>query len=466
MKRGVTGREVTGRSLSIDSVLAIWMLEGDKLYPSFSVARGLFTPKDQKYQLLRKRLNLFIQYHTNGAADGKCGRFKAWRGSTWQSFLEDADLERAFEVVSLNDLLKKRLKTLQSLSALPVTAPAPQPAVPSEKKKTDRVRTGFGFKRIRMFWVAAITMTIFSLATTAFFRPEAYDILRSEGLRAALAHIAQRKSAASPETLFNEAWIHYRDNDFSQAKEKVAKVLESRIPVKLKGDCFYLLGYLHIGQGAFNEALSYFREAHAYYLVLDRPDLLYLSYLALARSQTSLANYHEANALLDQALDHYQQAGETGPWGAFHAQRARVLIGLARYASALDSALKSAEAFEQDGDNDGLANAYSDLGFLYQLNGDFEQAYAFTIKAQTLIVHLGDPNRHYFNLINFILMDRCRGLAPATALIDAVETWARQSGDEELMYFLELALDEDCPTLDDESRPDRPAGFIETRPLQ
>lgn len=92
-------RKIPGPPLSDDSINAIRCLKPDRLYQPAGVARHLFPPEIDKdaYNLLRRRLAKYIRYHA-ARPDGQLGRFPAWLGATWLSFIDEADLKRVPQV--------------------------------------------------------------------------------------------------------------------------------------------------------------------------------------------------------------------------------------------------------------------------------------------------------------------------------------------------------------------------------
>ncbi len=58
---------------------------------------------------------------------------------------------------------------------------------------------------------------------------------------------------------------------------------------------------------------------------------------------------------------------------------------------------------------DGMANSLSDEGFFLILLGEYERGLESTRQAQVIIEEIGDESKGFYNSLNFILFDRCRG---------------------------------------------------------
>ncbi len=110
-KKKNTGREISGRLLSIESVLSIYSLDAGKLYLPSQVA-GKVANEPSRRKKLAHRMRNWIKYHCHDP-EGKVGSHNAWYGRTWQSFIDDADLERAASAVTFSELLRLRIKTLE-----------------------------------------------------------------------------------------------------------------------------------------------------------------------------------------------------------------------------------------------------------------------------------------------------------------------------------------------------------------
>jgi len=147
-----TGREISGRLLSMESVLSIYSLDPDELYLPSQVATRITTEPVRRKKLAH-RLRNWIKYHCHDP-EGKVGSHNAWYGSTWQSFIDDADLERASTVVAFSELLSQRVLYLkgkeQQLQSVFERVERVEPVIPVDFGATHSTPPK------RLFWHASL----------------------------------------------------------------------------------------------------------------------------------------------------------------------------------------------------------------------------------------------------------------------------------------------------------------------
>ena len=112
--------------------------------------------------------------------------------------------------------------------------------------------------------------------------------------------------------------------------------------------------------------------------------------------------------MLEQALMHYEKDREDKiqHLGTYYVERVRLGLRTGDFQDALQATLEGAKIYEERGDKDNLAGAYSSLGFLYAVTGNRELGWTYMVRAQDLIFALEDNRRRVYNLVNFVLLQR------------------------------------------------------------
>ena len=420
-------RDVPGPSLSDDSILAILSLEDQDLYRPSDVAQLVFDPDRDRtqYTRLRKRLGNFIRYHAS--PDDKLKGFNAWKGSSWKAFCEQSDINR-IEETERADYGSQRYQT---------------PAI-------------FTHSLVRKYWIRALA-GVFAIATlltagTAVVRPDIYQTLRQDGASAALNRLTT--GDAKRVDLFKQAWLEFRSQNYKEAERGAHALLgDANLPAYRRADCYYLLGKIKFVTGGVQRALGYYTEAHSLYNQEERHSNLYGNALAMAKAYILLKQPDQARTMLDEGMTHYTRLKEKQPdladridLNLYHECNIFLNIYQGDYKKALMIAQDSLPNYEREPTNtDALVSAYSNLGFLYALNHNRAMGQEYTLKAQALIVELGDMRHHVYNLINFVLLQRCGSqVAQDNYAAISVQQWIDQYRDEELAFYLDLAKSALC----------------------
>ena len=297
-------------------------------------------------------------------------------------------------------------------------------------------RNKLAFKRFKkpLLFVAGV---LFLTAAVAVLRPRAYDILKGQGVSAALAYITNVK-IQTEESVYQRAWIEYRANHHEAAAQKALALLgDPRTSAKRGADCFYLLGEIKAATGFFRVSLGHYTEAHLIYQRLNRPQNLYLTSLGKAKALISMDQLDDAQAELNDALQ-WQRSAKDSNLGLYYSLLTALEIRKANYASALQAAMTTASIHEENENNDGLAMALSDVGFLQILLGNTREGLANTRRAEYLAVELGDRGKYVCNLVNYVLDDRLRNREPLPFVLQTIEDWIVRYNDRDLEYYLDL----------------------------
>ena len=403
-------RHIPGKPLSEGSIKAILSLEEEKLYLPSDVAKLQVNPglNREEYDLLRKRLGRFIRYHTTSVGDARIGRYNAWRGKTWRSFLDPGDLARL--------------------------------EISSEKPKRFSI---FVLRKVpRRIWLGIATLLLSTMGVVAY-QTDLFSVLQTQGIHAA-ANQLQQLNPKTPREKFQAAWIQFREGKLEAAEAAALSLLQASRGEKLRADCHYLLGHIARTRGQIQPALDSFGRARKTYEELGKTRSEFLTATEMARVNWQAGQLLPAETILLSAEPLIPQIDANGDICLFYWVSTRVAFARSGAKAALPKAELAVEFARRSENKELQADAFSELAFYLLLEGKIDQGRLWTFRAQETIVALGDTRKHIYNLVNFILLQRCSGQEPDGFLLETVRSYAEGASSADLGYFLDIALNHSC----------------------
>ena len=483
-----------GPLMDVDTAMLIYQLEDQRLYTATEAIATKYPKGHPLHKKMFYRLCTFLTYvqltkepdheveRGSGRRAKKSSRgprrkrtIKKYYGATLKNYLTPKNYYRAQMLSALPGLLRgialakeaagepaQPVATSLSANKLPLAglvSPArvgrrDVPIAVGENRVPAAIDSGHVGRgktewrpRFKHLMMTALVSLLLTAATAVVIKPpeRTYEILRTRGIRAAVNYALASKEQGQS-AFFSTAWLDYRDKNLTRAEQKAHMLLSDEgLTTKTRGDCHYLLGYIKDSSGYHMGAVGYFTEAIKLYREASRPENLYHAFLGLAKAHAALGELEHADAALDEALQSYGESGGTENLALFFSYGARVKMGSGEFELAIDLAERSLAIHQEEGHMEGVSDAYSDLGLLHTLTGDLERGREYTMRAQTLIVSLTDMEKHVFNLVNFIALDRIEGRMPDPYTVDTVKSWIDQHRNKELEYFLNMVLSFEIP---------------------
>jgi tetratricopeptide (TPR) repeat protein len=400
-------RQIPGRPLNDLSVRAILLLEDSELYQAKDVARKVFDRETQaaEYRDLRVKLNSFINYHAKNAPDSTTASGRFWKGRTWKSFLDPADISRVEKM------------------------PGKRP---------------FRRLRKRYFLVAALCLSFLMVGGTSILRPKVYQILNEEGLEAALSYLGNPGKKSSPEQTFQMAWLKYREGKFAEAQTMAHELLSNEsITVKIEADCQYLLGHLATETGKSQEAITHFLVAQSIYEDLNRPQNLYVNTLGMTKALILSGDFDQAEDHLEKALGYHEAAPRQTKYESFLQLSILFHERLGEYPQVLRLVEEVLKRFHNSQNEDLYAEALSTKAYSLAALGDYHASLELSLRAGYEFFRFGDERQYMFNMVNFVAILNCQGES-VQSLSSKIEAYAEKNQDAFLLQHLESSLALEC----------------------
>jgi len=321
-------------------------------------------------------------------------------------------------------------------------------------------KPGF-LRRKATLWAVAL-VGIFGLVATAsssMLGLSPFEILFHFGPRAAKESLS--KAPETPAELYHKSWMAYVDGDKDAAFLGIYSILaDKNASLKMRADCFYLLGTIHGEGGDYHGAISKYFSAYDLYSEIQYSGSLYLVAVEIANACVALQEFSHAEDWLDVALEHFNadQAGEKkiSNLGQFYLVKLELAVVNENFQDALAFAVARLQEAEASNHKAKLASALRIVGFWYGVNGCTARALDFTDRAAGLANEIGDERQVKFILVNRILFQRCLGYQVNPQNVTYIRDWARMRGDSRLEHTLDLALrikieeyGNDCETVPD-----------------
>ena len=414
-----------GPVMNVDIPLKLHELQPNRLY----TLSEIFDDKRQKDRVR----SMLATRHVEHDAIIETGRkqhprLRAYWGGTLQSVIPDESWYRA-ELIRTVLGIQKRLKRrkLFRFSRMVITQPQPQ-------KRPQK-----------WFFVALVISMVLLLAAQSPFFPDIPRLLRTEGIgptRKALELTLEPKTAKQK---YVDAYADYRSGRYEVAQRKIFGVLSLKnLNLSLEGSCHYLLGVIQSERRQYLEGLGSLSRASEIYREIGARRNLYLTGLIMAKTYLSMGYYSEAEQAIDEAYIQYEMDGESEIQHLGWLFTVKTIHALRKkdFSSGLEFATRSVAEYEKSDDNDGLANAYSNLGFSYLLNGELSEGLIYTTRAQDMYFAQQDEKKHIFNLVNIVLLQKFLGNGDVDPyILNRIRGWHRmKQDDEELLFQLDLAL--------------------------
>lgn len=422
------------------------VLEMDKLYAPSSVMRageenGLFELEEFQDSHIRYKvrmaMNRFAGDHFLGEGDAvieQKGRapMRGWYGWRWK----DAIPRQYFS--------SSELAQIQTRKARMAPASVPSSAG-SEAGAVQAVRTHWQrwIRKPVLVFSLVILGSFGAFGMMSAFYPEGFRVFREQGPRAALEYF-QRASNKSenPTLVFGQAWSKYSMGDLKEAEEDCYRLIrEPNLPEGIYANALFLLGNIARSNGRYDEADEHLYQAYSIYERLGKDGNLYKSCLAMARVAIMRGDLERAESLLDQSLVHH--AFVQKDLGHYFQLKTQAAFLRGDYGDALDFSYQRLAEYERVGMKNNQADALSDIGFYSILMGYYNHGFDKTIQAQEFIQKTGAQGKYYFNLINFLLLQRCKGGTYQT-LVDQIQKRIDEEANLDLKSYLEFSMTCDC----------------------
>ena len=381
-----------------------------------------------------------------------------WFGCRWMLSLSTLSVEQEQE---LQDLLIDLIADSISVSGRaeygrifePVEAPpafTPPPAGSSSQTRENRVvhfltmlLVRFALMgRTKKIVLGLVLAGVFSFgAMVTFSHREGFRILREKGPRAALNWFmhADQLEPGNPDIKFGLAWSHFDKGDLERAETLCHELLDGEIPEKTRGKVFYLLGHIQGKTGRYEASrASFYNALDVYERIGDEINQVITS-LGLARSSMENRDFATADDILSQDLPMVKDSHR----GYFFFLRARLAFLREDYEEALTMTRFSHEKYELVGEPNKIADSLVEWSLYSILTGDPDTGFEKALEAQEMIQETGDSDKFYFNLVNFMLIRKCRGEDPQI-IGRMIGDWATRNKDSHLYDLLAFAEKYPC----------------------
>jgi tetratricopeptide (TPR) repeat protein len=241
-------------------------------------------------------------------------------------------------------------------------------------------------------------------------------------------------SAGDLQGLYGYAWTAFKKGNHDQAGFYV-DYIASEAEGNLKAAAFYLQGQLDFVVGNFQQSRGRFRDALRQYTKTENAEGVFRTTLRFVEVSLLVGDPQSAHALLKQ-LEGEQQGNQ----GYYYYLSSRAHFSMDEIEKARELIEHSLEAFYQEGDIGGQANALAEWGWQEILKGDFDLGLELTEKALSFA---GTPKQEAYFLVNMILYRRCmnEGFEDVVEQIDAL---MRNSNDKLLESYIDNAVELEC----------------------
>lgn len=445
-------RKSCGKGMAYDTAILVYRLEDNRLYTLQDMAGTMYDPGSALHRQMVNRLKSFLWYRK---VKPEGGGVNAWYGRTVKELLEPRYQYMAERSIALLATLHQVAREKQLQQKKPASAVIVKQPIQNTPSLVEHKEKAAGRKPVSLLplpsrnrplrWLVAAMgclIVLSGLVGTAalFLKPRAYRILREEGLNQALRYVYSSTPRDQKE-LYQQAWMDYRNADYQVSELKATQLLTNLVTSeKMRGDSWYLKAQICLATSRYEDAIDALDHADRTYQVTGPVSNQYRCALGMAKAYLGLGELEEVERYLEVAYDHYlSSAGLVPHLGWYYSVRVRLALRQGLYDEALDLTRTMAEIYEDHDEKDGLAGAWIDLGFLYMVNGNLQRGFHYTVRAQSLIMDMGDRRKHVYNLKNYILYQTCLGQEPDVHIISEIEHWSRLYRDDELRYYLWFA---------------------------
>ena len=297
--------------------------------------------------------------------------------------------------------------------------------------------------RIRKALLLCLTGVCALGAMMTFSEREGFRILRESGPAAALEWFLAEDAQSfqeNPNIRFGIAWARFSKGDLIASRDICFQLLETELPESVEGNVYYLLGHIYGRTGEFEAARKAFETAIEVFERIGHESNAVKTRLGLARAAMENGDYEGARRTLrNTRVDEVDEKSAA----YYYYLHSRMAFLQGNYREALINARLSHQEYLSSGNTNGLADSLSEIGFYLILLGDFEEGFNKTMEAESLIHQIGNTDKHYFNLINFILLRKCEGKSYESMVVSIRDRIA-ETEDAHLLENLDFALKYDC----------------------
>jgi len=280
--------------------------------------------------------------------------------------------------------------------------------------------------------VAAILLVVLTGAARFDVLQNGYDILRKDGPKAAYQYFVHGNS-----DLFGQAWAAFRVAKYEEAEALAYRVIEQGERKSLpKGH--YLLGHIKLSTGDFQVGLEHLQTAKALYDQIGNGAGSFQSTLGLAKGALGLKDFENAAYYLNLA----EQLKGDSNLGHFYDLKSWLSLYRNQYEEGLRFSILGSEEYANDTARRG--HTLSSAGFFSALLGRVGDAEEYTFLAEKAAFDQGDDYGYHFNLLNKILINKCRQV-DSTEITFAIREWAEKTGDKKVLDYLSFVKKFNCP---------------------
>ena len=207
---------------------------------------------------------------------------------------------------------------------------------------------------------------------------------------------------------YERAWALYQQGELDEPQRICTQLLESesgRMLAKVET----LLGHINEKRGRVEEALTFYQLAIDFYEANN--DFTNLGYVfsSIATLSLNSSDFGNCRAYIDLASECFQQ-GKPRKIDLLRLSYIEfdLLRGEGFYEEANEMAMDIYRGFSAEGYDRYAAYVLSDLAAIKISLGFYKEAVQKTLEAGSIFLERGDTEDYYFNLVNFIMLEKCR----------------------------------------------------------
>ena len=304
--------------------------------------------------------------------------------------------------------------------------------VTEEKKPGTR---WFRMPRLPFKWLAAalVMVCLVGIASPVLLT-HPRQILAEQGLNAAYAAVLDMLASGrvNGRQLRDAAVIFYRKGELDRARAILEDIVDDHgYDDKLRADCYMQLGRIELSSDP-EQALPLFHQADRLYIDHQRNH----SALAMARAHMALGDYAMAELHLNLARDLreiYGKGNQVMEWVV----AGKLAQHQGHYKNALEFSIKGYELGLEKNQRDRIADFATQLGLIYALIGDVENARRYTDEANSIYGATGDRVSFVDSQVNYILISRLEGKETPHYILKTINQMTKKTQNQDLRKKLE-----------------------------
>lgn len=248
--------------------------------------------------------------------------------------------------------------------------------------------------------------------------------------------------ATDPYKNFDRGWELYQKGLYDTAARLVDEALGANLNEHLRANYLYLKGHVLIKKGGdLLEARDTFLEARDHYQALNDDrllrDILHCEQ-GLARVYIDLEEFGHAKDILDRLKKNPDLEGQLG---YVYYLSAKIAFLEDKYEVALSDSRHSLEEYKSQESVRGMADARLNISRNLIILEQYDEGLRQNMEAQREIIEVGDPNKHFYTLINQLMYNRCTNKGNGQHIVKMIETHLKAKPDKDLQFLLDFALD-------------------------